>query len=78
MSILSFAAAAGLGAAAVKVSERVMEKNPEGKPGVNDYIAESKILADELIEAGREKAPEIKNTVNETVEKVKNAIDILK
>lgn len=86
MGLLSFALAAGCGAAAVVVAGRVKEKNPDRKPTVDDYVNETKAFASEaaekvkdtapvVTEKVKEAAPVVTEKVGEAVEKVKDFIE---
>lgn len=75
MSLFSLAIAAGLGAAAVKVSERVKENKTDGQPKFDDYVAEAKVFGAELIEKGKDAAPVVMENLNIAAEKVKPVIN---
>lgn len=75
MGLLGFVAAAGLGFAAAKVIERTKEKNTEENPAPADFVSEAKVMADELIEKGLEKAPAALDKAEELVGKAREKLD---
>lgn len=65
MGLISFLAAAGIGAGAVVVYQRTNAKKTSEKATKDEYIAEAKILADEVTEKAKEYAPVVSEKVKE-------------
>ena len=76
MSLGGFLVAAGLGAAAVKISERVKAANPDSKPGADEYVKEAKAFASELTDKAKDYAPVAAEKAKETVQKVKDNLNL--